>query len=64
MLTSRERLKLTEAYSDGDYTRTAVPNAVAGLLILFAIALAGPSYSDADAMRSTGVSATPAVTGR
>lgn len=64
MLTSRERQQLTEAYSDSDYARTAVPNAVAGLLIVFAIALAGPPYSDADAMRSASLSAKPAVTGR
>ena len=64
MLTSRERQKLTEAYSDGDYALTAVPNAVAGLLIVFAIALAGASYSDPDATRSAGLSAKPVVTGR
>jgi hypothetical protein len=64
MLTSRERQKLTEAYSDSHYARTAVPNAVAGLLIVFAIALAGASYSDADTMRSAGISGKPAVTGR
>ena len=64
MLTTRERQQLTEAYSDSRYARTAVPVAAAGLLIVFAIALAGASCSDPDAMRSTGLSAKPAVTGR
>jgi hypothetical protein len=64
MLTSRERQKLTEAYSDRRYARTAVPIAIAGLLTVLTIALAGASYSDRDATRSAALSAKPAATAR
>ena len=64
MLTACETQRLAEAYSDSCCVRAAVPNAIAGLQIVLAIALAGASYSEADAMRSAGVTAKPGATGR
>jgi hypothetical protein len=52
-----------EAYGDSRDAGTVMTVAITGLLIVFAIALAGAAYPDGDVAPSTELSATPGVTG-
>jgi hypothetical protein len=64
MVSSEERRKLIEAYADRAHNGTALPLAIAGLLVIVGIAAIVSYLSDEPAARTTPVNAQRVVSGR